>query len=303
MGWCLPTPAAFTRRAFFLCTALFALFGHIHFGASELKAQVGKRYRPLPDYVQLSEPDQKEGRRLLEEFRDLGLAGDQYWEFRLRFLPRRGDEVVVPGRLWSTRDARDVLTRIVLRPEGKPELRMLLRNGPNPCLWTWTSGSGQAVRIDEARMFLPIEPSNLRPFDLLMPYLHWQEFVFEGVGKLHQRPAHRFLMYPPASIAAANPESTGVRLWLDTQYRALVQSEIIGQGGKPTRTLTLLNLKKIGDQWMAKWIDVRDEATRDKTRIELTAAAQRVQFSRMVFEPESLSEEIRPPSADTCIQF
>lgn len=289
------------RWAFFLLLTLTALPDG--FGPASAVAQVGKRYRPLPDYLQLGEPDQKEGGRILTEFRELSLSGDQYWEFQLRFLPRRGAEVVVPGRLWSTRDGRDTLTRIQLMPAGKPETRLLLRNGPSPCLWTWVPGAAQAVRIDDAKMYLPLEPTNLRPFDLLMPYLHWSDFTFEGVGRLHQRPAHRFLMYPPPALASLDKDSAGVRLWLDTQYRALVQSEVIGQGGKPIRTLSLLNLKKAGDQWLPKWVDVRDETTRDKTRIELTAVAQRVQFSSVIFEPDSLAVDIRPPSADTCIQF
>lgn len=299
MGWVISTPAAGMRRAFFVFISVVFACG----GTASAVAQGAKRYRPLPDYVQLGEPDQAEGKRILAEFREMGLVGDQYWEFNLRYLPRRGAELVVPGCLWSTRDGENTLTRIVLRPQGKPEIRLLLRNGPNPCLWAWNSGAGDAVRVDEAQMFRPLPPTNLRPFDLLMPYLHWADYVFEGVARLHERPAHRFLMYPPKAVQLVAPEITGVRLSLDTQFRALVQSEIVGQRGKPVRTLSLLNLKKVGEQWLAKWVDFRDEETRDKTRLELTAAAKGVQFSRVVFEPAGLLEEIRPPAADTCIQF
>ena len=282
----------------------FLLVGLLGWAQTELApawAQSTKRYRPLPDYVQIGEPDQAEGRKILQEFRGLGLAGDQYWEFNLRFLPRRGPEVVVPGALWSSREGEDTLTRIVLRPAGTVETRLLLRNGPQPRLWAWTPGTGDSVRIDESRWFQPLQPTNLRPFDLLMPYLFWPEYVFEGVARLHERPAHRFLMYPPKELALAQPDLAGVRLSLDTQFRALVQSEIIGAQGRATRTLALLNLKKVGEQWLAKWVDVRDEVTRDKTRIELTAVAQGAQFSRVVFEPATLAEDIRPPAADTCI--
>ena len=44
------------------------------------------------------------------------------------------------------------------------------------------------------------------------------------------------------------------------------------------KTLSILDLKKIGDQWIVKSVDFRDETTRNKTRFAVTAAALNQNF-------------------------
>jgi hypothetical protein len=56
-------------------------------------------------------------------------------------------------------------------------------------------------------------------------------------------------------------------------------------------------LKKVGEFWIPKTFDVRDEVTREKTRFDVTAAALGLDFSRSLFEPAQLDDDIRPPAA------
>jgi hypothetical protein len=256
-----------------------------------------KTNRPPPDFVQLRPPDQAEGARILKAFRGLSIAGEYYLEFELQVRPRRGNEQVFKGRLWGGRNAAGPITRVVLQGADGTVRRLLIQNGPAPKVWQWQSGQARVTAGTLAGLFKPLLPeTDLTLFDLQMPYLYWNDFVFEGVSKIRGRPAHSFLLYPPDDIAARYPELHGVRVELDTQFHALVQSELIGPDNVPCKSLSVLDLKQVGDQWMVKTIDLRNEATRNKTRFEVTQAALNLDLSPEVFAPDTLDEVLAAPA-------
>jgi hypothetical protein len=261
-----------------------------------------RRYRPPARYVQFGAPDQAEGRKILENFRQLGLSGDYYLEFNLRVLPRRGDtRVVTGGRLWGSRNETGPISRVELPAlADTPARRLLVQNGAQGSVWSSdaTGGFTPGPGLKPAALFEPLAGTGLSAFDLQMPYLYWNDFIFEGLAPVRGRPAHVFLLYPPDDIAALRPDLTGVRVYLDTQFGALVQSQLIGEGERVLKTLSVLDLKKIDDQWMVKTIDLRDEVTRDKTQFVITGAALGLDFSAVLFEPESLAAPVTPPPAE-----
>jgi hypothetical protein len=278
---------------FVFCVGLFP---------TEADAQ-SRRERPPARYIQFGKPDQVEGTKILENFRLQGIAGDYYLEFNLRVLPRRGDtRVVTGGRLWGSRNDMGPVSRVELPAvEGSPVRRLLVQNGAQGAVWVSPPTDGllaTAGALDPAAMFAPLAGTGLTAFDLQMPYLYWSDFVFEGVAPVRGRPAHVFLLYPPADIVALKPELMGVRVFLDTQFGALVQSHQIGAEERVLKSLTVLDLKKVDEQWMVKTIDLRDETTRDKTQFVVTGAALGLDFSGVLFEPSSLTEGINPPPAD-----
>lgn len=258
-----------------------------------------RRYRPPARYFQPGEPDQSEGRKILEGFRRQGIAGDYYLEFDLRVLPRRGDtRVVSGGRLWGGRNDTGPVSRVELPAvDGADVRRLLVQNGANGSVWVGPAVAGIATGgvLDAAALFTPLAGTDLTAFDLQMPFLYWNDFVFEGLAPVRGRPAHVFLMYPPDSVAALKPELAGVRVYLDTQFGALVQAEQIGGGERVLKSITVLDLKKVDDQWMVKTIDLRDEATRNKTQFVVTGAALGLDFSGVIFDVAQLSEAVTPP--------
>jgi Outer membrane lipoprotein-sorting protein len=266
--------------------------------ASAARAQ--KESRPPPNYAQLSPPDQAEGRAIVEGFRQQGIAGDYYLEFELQVLPRHGAEQILLGRLWGSRNAAGPVSRVSVLASSvgsqPTEVRWLIQSGPMPQIWRWKEGAEAPVApLDLAALFEPMAGTNLTAFDLQMPFLYWPEFVYEGLARMHGRPAHQFLFYLPDEEARRNPTLRGVRAYLDTQYTALVQVELIGENDQVLKTLSVLDLKKIGEQWIVKSVDCRDEATRNKTRFAVTAAALNQRFSSMVFDPKDLAEPAAIP--------
>lgn len=265
-----------------------------------------RRYRPPPEYVQLGKPDQEQGKRVLEEFRKSGLySGNCYFDFEFRVMPRRGPERVVPGQLWVGQNARGPVSRIVLLPGvAGQESRLLVQNGPENAAWGWKPGTNASpARLAPTALFEKLADTDVTIFDLQMPFLYWNDFVFEGVSKVRGRPAYTFLMYPPAEVTAAAPEMTGVRVYMDTQYRQPVQSQVIGVEGKLLKSVTVIDLKIIDKQPIVKSVDFRDETLRNKSRFSVTGAAVGLDFAASIFEPGMLAELIHPPAADQILKM
>jgi hypothetical protein len=246
------------------------------------------RSRPAPSYVAGSKPDQAEGARVLSQFRDAGIAGTYWLSFELRVMPRKGAERTVQGQLLGTHGPQGPLTRLTLENE-----RWLIQSGPQA--GAWIAPAGQAARAaTPAEIFQPVGGTDLTLFDLQMPFLHWPDFVHEGLTKVRARPAHQFLLYPPADFAQTRPDLAGVRIYIDTQFQALVQVEQLGPDGKAIKGMTLIDLKKVGEQWLVKSIDLRNNATRDKTRLTFKAAALDLTLPPDTFAPEQLAEPVPP---------
>ncbi|MBI2515430.1 MAG: outer membrane lipoprotein-sorting protein [Opitutae bacterium] len=247
-------------------------------------------FRPAPRYLSGQKADQEEGRRALEQFRAAGIAGAYWLEFELTVMPRRGAEHTLHGQLYGLRSAAGPLTRLGLGADG----RWLIRSGPDAAAWDLAAGQNTVRPLSAADSLQPVAGTDLTVFDLQMPFLYWDDFAYEGLAKIRGRPAHSFVLYPPAELSAQRPDLTGVRVALDAQFQALVQAELLGPKGEPTKTITVLDLKKTGDQWIVKAIDLRNHLTRDKTRFSVIAAALDLTLPAALFEPESLRET--PPT-------
>jgi len=256
-----------------------------------------KTYRPPPNYVQFGKPDQAEGRRIIEDFRLRGLPSGLYLEFELQVMPRRGDGRTIPARLWVGHNESGPIWRLELVPaDASAQRRLLVQNGPQSALWSWRPGAAvEHLGIDA--LFERLADTDLTAFDLQMPFIFWNDFVFEGVARIRGRPAHVFLMYPPSEVSAKKPELTGVRVYLDTQFNALVQAEQIGAQDSLLKSMTILDLKKVDEQWIPKSTDFRDDETRNKTRFAVTGAALGLDFLPTLFDPVSLADVVTPPPA------
>lgn len=250
--------------------------------------------RPEPRFVSGSKPDQAEGGRILREFRRLGIAGDYWLSFRLTVFPRRGPERTIDGEMYGTRVEAGPLSRLQLR-EGAGDRRWLIAGGPEPRAWVREGAEARA--LPPAETLAPLAATDLTLFDLQMPFLYWTDYVYEGLARVRGRPAHQFLLYPPAPAAGGAGNPAAVRVFVDTQYQALTQAETLAEGGVLEKTVTVLDLKKADDQWLVKSIDVRNHRTRDKTRLTVTAAALHLALPADLFAPAQLAAEAPPPPA------
>ncbi len=256
--------------------------------ALSLAAAIGRaapsNLAPPSNYVQSGQLPPAEAQSALDQFRHSGPAQPAYLEFELRHLPRRGPATTSKGRLWASRNEQGSVVRIELT-EGT---HFLLQNGPHAQVWRWSLGTTKTVASTE-----PLQAGlEITAFDLQMPFLYWPQTTGVTLSRIRGRPADVFLFTAPAAAAPI----TGVRAYLDSEYHAPVQIESLGGAENVLKTFSLLDLKNLSGQWIFKDIDVRDEATRNKTRLSVTGAALGLDLQATLFQSESLGESVEAPS-------
>lgn len=282
-------PAFYWRALFVLALATSPVLGGPPAGLAPGLAQIGK-------------PDAAESRRILEQFRQSGIAGEYYLEFELHQLPRRGDERVFTAKLWGGRNARGTIARISLTDAAGHEHRLLVQNGTQPAVWSYADG--KLTQPGMTALLEPLVPGvELTAFDLEMPFLAWPDVECTAIVRMLGRPAHAFFFRPPADFSAQHPEPAAVRAYFDTQFNAPTQTELLDATGRVTKTLSLVELKRTGGQVLPKILEVRNETTRDKTRFVITAAALQLDLAGAVFEPAALADDLQPPAADRIVRL
>lgn len=268
------------------------LFGLVALLAGPAFAQPNKFGQPA-ERAAPGTADQAEGARILGEFRQAGIAGDYWLSFELRVMPRKGADRTVPGFLLGTRGPTGPLSRITAGDGA-----WLIESGAHPD--AWTVAGGVAVAAEPAQ---GLGGTGITVFDLQMPFLFWQDSTYEGQARVRGRPTYSFIMRPPAGQPVPIPELTGVRMLVDMQFKAMVQAELLGDKNEVLKSIALLDLKKVGEQWLVKSIDVRDHRTRDKTRFTVRAVALDLAWAAEVFTPAGLTTEPPPVPADQVVRF
>jgi len=258
-------------------------------------AQAQPQGRPRPAFVTPTQIDREEGERFLDTFRRSGMDGDYAWDFRLIVRPRRGEETIYHGRLWGMFSQQGPLTRLRIAEPGGEPLDLLLQNGPRPRAWRWDAAAGKACEVTGAELFTPVlAASDYTIFDLIMPFVYWQEWEYEGTVRVRGRPAHHFLMYPPDGDAARE-RAGGVRMVIDSAFNALLRADWVSEQGRALRTFTVVSFKKVGEHWIVRTIDLANPVTRDRTRFEVSAAAVGLMLPAAMFTPAALGTEPEQP--------
>ncbi len=280
---------AFFRRAFFVLIGLLALATSRPrtFGASP-------PVKP-PALSQAGKASPEEAAKILQQFRQAGIPGEYFLELELHALPRRGEERVFRGRLWGSRNAEGAITRVELTDAANQTHRFLVQNGERSAVWKFASG--EVKKLGVAELFQPLIPGvEVTPFDVQMPFLYWPDAVLEKIARTRGgRPSNAFLFRAPEGFSRQGGEVIAARAYLDTQFNALMQTELIGKNNRIVKTFSLLSFKNLDRQPVPKTADYRNELTRDKTRLAVKAAALNLRFPSATFEPASLARDADTP--------
>lgn len=279
-------------RTFVLTGCLLAL------GAGVCEAQ-SRRRPPSTSYAPIGLPDQAEGQRILEASRQIGFGDSYYLEFELRLLPRVGPDVRLPGRWLGIRNVSGPITRLEILPRDAEAEVWLVQGGDHPQIWR-RGADGHAVEVTETEA--AIAGSQVTAIDLQTPFMRWTEFTYEGMLRFRGRPTHVFLLYPPETEAPRYPGVGGVRAFIDTEFNALSQVQWVDEDGKALKTITAGSVRKVPgtDRWIVTVLDVRDEKSRNKTRLTIAAAALDVPLPGELFLPDGelgRSEVVMPAGA------
>lgn len=249
-----------------------------------------------PELAQVGKPDEAEAARLIGLVREAGIPGEFYFTFELRSIPRRGEGPTFKGQLWAGRTEKGVVTRIELVDGGGATHRLLLFKGERAPVWKLVDG--RPMELDAASVLKPLIPGvEVSAFDLQMPFLYWPDAHVEKITRVLGRPTNAFMFRAPKAFIEKHPEISGVRAYLDTQFNAIMQTELLGANGRPTKTFAFVSLKRVSDQHIPKQADYRNEVTRDKTRLQITGAALNLDLPSSLFDPANLAKPAAPPPA------
>ena len=117
-------------------------------------------------------------------------------------------------------------------------------------IWKRDAQSPVFQVLEEALWFKPlIEGVIFRPVDLIMPYVQWHKYRYEGPRVMGLRSVvDDFIFMPDEGMAYAEHGMDAVRLSIDRQYKGIRKVEYLS-GASILSTLSILGVKKINGLW------------------------------------------------------
>ena len=250
-------------------------------------------------------PSQKLGWEVLQQFRSMGWDGGYQWRIQLKIMPRREKSRYINGIMYGDRNAEGPISRIdiVESPadvdangnhiEGSV-LRLLLQSGANAyAIQTRSGETGPPTVVESDDILEGIAGSEFSLFDLMAPYVYWPRFEYEGRKTFRGGPTHLFWMYPPEEDAMLKSRISGVRLYISDQFNVLTQTEIFDSEGEKLKTIYISGVKKVDGQAIFSGMDVRNELTRDKTRLRIIDASMGLDLPGALFKAQSLMDNLQ----------
>lgn len=280
-------------RIFGSAPSLLAVAG-LFFVSSSLIAQERLNGEQRSRFMDRIDPE--EGARRLAEFRQQRLQGDYFFEFELEHKPRRSSRKIrYEGFMWGTWNASGPLTRIKIFPNhdssnASEELEMpvelIVQNGQAPKVWR-RDDKGVFVLLEGASVFEPVLEGLLySPFDLQMPFVYWDSYVYEGPSLIGaSRVGQRFLMKPPEGSASESMGITGVRVSLDDTYNSLWRVEIFNGEDSIQSRFAVNGFQKLQDQYIVKRITLTNYPSKDSTTFEVEGAVLNLTLADELFDP------------------
>ena len=246
--------------------------------------------------------DENEAREKLSEYRKFVSSESNQthlhegfaMHFQLRHMPRRGKEIIQIGSIYGPFLGSGI-SRFSIRCEiSRDNVEdYLLKNGKSPELWK--SGKAQDIAVSMTRCFITkplVEGLNYTPFDLIMPFIFW-DAKYEKSGKVAGRHAHVFSFQSPAWIVKEKPDWKEITLALDDTYQAPLRVQTLNSSQNLIRTLILRSFKRIGDRWIVKEIDCKNNKSGSVTRMKITSAALGIDFDSSFFSPDGLHRSVK----------
>lgn len=285
-------------------SAFIFLIVAVSWGTSSLEAQRRVTSGSPLDTVGEA-PNQKLGWEILQQFRSMGWDGGYRWRIQLKIMPRREKSWYINGMMYGDRSVQGPISRIdiIERPtdvdasgnqvQGST-LRLLLQSGANAYAMQKLSVDSGPPNVVEADAILDrIAGSEFSLFDLMAPYVYWSKFEYEGRKTFRGGPTHLFWMYPPEEDTLLSSLVGGVRLYISDQFNVLTQTEIFDTEGEKLKTIYISGVKKVDGQAIFSGMDVRNELTRDKTRLRILDADMGLELPQSLFKAQSLMDDLQ----------
>lgn len=226
-------------------------------------------------------------------------AKDYCFKFDMAHLPRKSESVEYFGYVWGRHVSGGTYfmrLKIAKKSDENKSAEFLFISENGVCKMFKKTG-GKIGEIPQSDWFKPILDGLVyTPFDFAAPYKKWKS-NYAGPGRVG-RAVHFFDMRPDAEFSEKNPNLKKVRIALSREFNAPFYTEYYGEGDSPERALTLDSIKKIGDVWFMKEIEMQDKKNRDKDKMKITAIKFFDSLPFEIFDVKNFEKEIENPILD-----
>jgi hypothetical protein len=227
----------------------------------------------------------------LNAFRSTRIPGEYCLRFELKTrISDSGEEQVFLGSIQGGFNESGPVNRLNLTSESisdATERNLLLQNGVDPMCWERVGDHIETLTVSQ--LHAPLFPGMVfSVFELQMPFIYWDNFVYEGSDYLIGRPAQIFVLNPPQS--ESSPSMSSVRVWIDEKFKALLKAEILTSEQTVWKVFKIISLKKIEGEYRVKTIELLDTISGDKTRFTLLGGRFDQQLNPAVFTREGLMD-------------
>lgn len=270
------------------------LFVLLIFCAGCLSADAQLKGRPTPARQTPAAISESDGRLLIERFQQNQDVGRFGYRFHLEERPYRLPSYSVTGRLFGYWMHGQRWTLIELDGvDGTGDIRYLMDGGKLPRIWKWEDDRFSTFPVED--MNEPLAPGfSITLFEILMPYLHWKDSIYQGPTRILGRPVHRFVLENPKE----NFGPGHVELAIDESYAVMLQLRSYNRDGSEIRRWQAAQFKRMGEDWTIGRIDVSDPEARGRSRLTMTHWCEPSEVSGDWFNPE-----IGKRSAETKIHW
>lgn len=242
----------------------------------------------------------------LNEFRSLIASSFQEssfhsaycFNFKFRHMPRRGAETECFGSIAGPTLGSGVF-RIEIFPDPviSEQKVFLIRNPLEPRAWVGHQNQNIPKVLSHNALLQPmISGMNQTLFDFLMPFVFWKGEYLKS-GKVAGRPSHLYEFASPSWVTETMPDWNRVVLALDDAYQAPLRVEVFSDTAQLLRSTTLRTYKKIGEEWIIKALDCSNQKDRSNTRLEILAAATKLDLNPNFFSEQKFMLPLPIPSS------
>ncbi len=207
------------------------------------------------------------------------------FDFKLTHYPRQAEEVEYFGTMYGKETSGKTLIRLTLKGGGKMCDYLFIRKNARD-IFAYKFENNSLKKIPESELNSPIKNGLIYTyFDILTPYKFWESEYLEPV-RIGQA-AYLFLAKSPKKKVLPD-----VKIALSREFNHPVLTQVLDENGMPQRSFTLGSVKKIGDYWIMKNAEIRDEISRDRDKFSIIRASLNENIDDNIFKPENLGKQI-----------
>ena len=263
--------------------SLFAFF-LIPFSLKSAKNSFNVRNSAL-----LGEPKQK---NFLEQFRKGSVFVDLALVFDVSVDHNNGEAKFFNGILLTqSNSSRESYYRLVIKEvSDNPEIRSnqidyLFKRSEVSLGWIIQPVSTHGRQLVESfSLFQPLlKEIDYTGFDLLMPFIHWSSYRYEGCVGSRFSLCQVYTMTPPQDSQSLYKE---VKMYINNRFATLNKAEFF-KNEELCKKVKVDRIKKVGERWFVKNIYIKGYSSNQDIKLTIRKIAFEQQFDPLIFSIES----------------